>query len=70
MAHIITVTIPGGMYNGPDEDTPMDINADNIETIEDDTDEDNLNNSIITMKGGKIILAKETREQVQNIVNR
>ena len=69
MAHIVTVTKPGGLYGGPDEDTQIHINADNIISVVDDPDEDNLGNSIITMSDDSKIFAKETAEEVKQIVN-
>lgn len=68
MAKIITVTKPGGTYNGPTDDTLVHINADNVIQIIEDPVEENLSNSIIMSDNSKIYV-KETAEEVKNLIN-
>ncbi len=68
MEALITVTIPGGTYYGPDEDSQMKINPKNIISVIDEIDEDNLSKSIITMSDGSKIFAKETSKEIEGMI--
>jgi hypothetical protein len=69
MADIVTVTKLGGLYGGTDEDTQIQISSDNIISVVNDPDEDNLENSIITRIDDSKIFAKETAVDINKIVN-
>jgi len=70
MAHIITVTIAGGAYNGPEKDTKISINADKISSIkETDKEDSEVGNSIITLTDKTRHNVTETREELERLIN-
>ena len=69
MAHIVTVTIAGGEYLGPENDTPTQINADKIVKINKPS-EDEIGNAVITMDNKERLHTTETPEQLKVIINK
>ena len=68
MAHIVSVTIAGGAYLGPEKDTPIQINADKIMKI-DKPFEDEIGNAVITLENKDRIYTTETPNQLKDIIN-
>ena len=68
MAHIVTVTIAGGAYLGPLEDTPISINVDRVMKIE-DTQPDEVGASVITMDDNSRYWVTESQTELQTIIN-
>jgi len=68
MAHIITVTIAGGSFWGPTQDTPTQINADKITEIKKPFDNE-IGNAVIEMEGGKKLFTTETPEELKGMIN-
>jgi hypothetical protein len=69
MAHIITVTIAGGAYLGPENDYPIQINADKIVKIEKPFDGE-IGNSVVVMENDERLYIKETTLEIATIINR
>ena len=69
MAYIIQITIPGGMYLGPEKDICQTINADGIIKIEPTNEDNGLANSIIFMVNGEKYYCKETVEELTQLIN-
>ncbi|MCD4743893.1 MAG: hypothetical protein K8R67_15635 [Desulfobacteraceae bacterium] len=68
MAHIVTVTIAGGGYWGPENDTPTSINADKILEIK-DAGEEELGSSIIRLDDNSKMWVVETQDELKKIIN-
>jgi hypothetical protein len=69
MAHIIKITITGGAFGGPTVDKQISINADNIINIEDALP-GYIGTSRITMSDGSTYYVSETRDQLENLINK
>jgi hypothetical protein len=69
MAHMITITIAGGSLQGPLNDTKISLNADNISSISENDDPDDVGKSVITMTDKKRHHVQETREELNKLIN-
>ena len=69
MAHLIEVTIAGGAFLGPTNDTKISINADRIMTVE-NVQGGQIGISKITMDDKSEHYVKETQAQLTNLTNK
>lgn len=69
MAHLIEVTIAGGAYLGPKNDTKISINADRIMKVE-DVQSGQLGVSKITMDDNSGHYVTETRADLAKLTNK
>lgn len=69
MAHIVTVTVAGGAYLGPENDTPTSINTDRILEIT-NAGEDEIGTSIIRLDDNTKLWVTESQEELKEIINK
>jgi hypothetical protein len=69
MAHMIKVTIAGGAYLGPKENTPITINADKIVEIT-STDGREIGTSVIKMEDNKKYWVTENQDELKELINK
>ena len=63
---LITVTIAGGAFLGPEKDTPKIINKNDIVSL-DSPYEDEIGNTIIVMRDGSRHYATESKSKIQKL---
>ena len=68
MAKMITVTQVGGVYLGPENDTPRVINSDDIKSLT-RPGPNQLGSTKITFKDDKFLFVTETEEELRNRIN-
>lgn len=66
---LITVTIAGGAYLGPDNDTPIVINKNDIVSLADPY-EDEIGNTVVVMRDGQRHYVTETKTKVQKLTSK
>jgi hypothetical protein len=69
MAYLIDVTIAGGAYLGPTNDTQISINADRIMKVE-NVQSGEIGTSKITMDDKSVHYVRETQTQLANLTNK
>lgn len=66
---LIAVTIAGGVFLGPDKDTPIVINKNDITSLADPY-EDEIGKTVIVMRDGKRHYVTETKAKVQKLTRK
>ena len=66
---LITVTIAGGAFLGPDKDTPKIINKNDIVSL-DDPYEGEIGNTVIVMRDGSRHYVAESKNKIQKLTRK
>lgn len=68
MNKFINVTTPGGTY-WQDEDKTISVSVDEISSYQSNPDVEELAKTKIKLKSGKILNVKETKSEIDNLIN-
>ena len=66
---LITVTIAGGAFMGPDHDTPITINKNEISSLADPYNGE-IGTTVVVMKDGKRHYVTETKSKLQRLTRK